>query len=482
MKRVKKNMKIEKSSNNIIWYILASFIPMIFNFIRTPIFTRYFTTTEYGNISIVNTTYSYISMICFTWITASIWRYYYKYKSENIDVLKSNINFLIIAAIMLNIIISLIWMSIEKNYNLKLVILIAMINNIILQTLNTYLIFTRLEGKAKTFSFVNIAISIGSFMILIYLTFIMKMKIEAFFLSALSIDLFVFILFLIFNKHLLVLNIKFINKDVIRDIFYYGVFSSLISLNLLILTSSDKYVIKFLDGIDKVGIYNQIYIISEYSIISFSTIFFNIINPVLLKSYEDNNEESISIQWKLISLYLAIILPLSIYFSLYAKQISLLLLGDEFQIGYKIMPFVMVTAFIYGLSQFYSSKFKYIGKMNTVLKGMCISSIFNIVSNILLVPYLGYKVAALTTFISYLIMFFYFYFNEDKKYLSNKLNRKIILDIIKIILIQLIVHIIITCISGEISILIAIIEGAIFVATIYFYMYRKYKQHIIKLR
>lgn len=471
-------MKKNSIKKEAIWYILATLVPMIFNFLRTPILTRYFTTDQMGTITIINTTFSYISMICFAWITTSIWRYYYKYKAIDIDILKSNINFLLIISIVISCAIAIFWAILENNNYLRLIIGLGLMNNTLMQSFNIYLVFSRLEGKAKTFSLVNIIISSGSFFILLFFTFGLKMGIETFFISSIIVEIIVLIVYSIFNRHLFKINLSQVNLQIIKEIFKYGTFSSLIALNLLILTSSDRYIIQFFDGIEAVGIYNQVYVISEYSIMAFSIIFFNLYNPTLLKSYEINDNNSTKIQWNLMNIYIIILFPLAILFSIFSKQIADLLLGNEFKIGYKMMPFIMLTAFIYGVSQFYSSKFKYIGKMKVVLIGMALSSIINIVGNIILVPLFDYKIASMTTLFSYTILLIYFYWNDNEGYLVNKNNKNIIKGLLIITFTMVIIHFIIINIFTSLGIICSILEGSIYLFLIYYYMYKKYSYYI----
>ena len=64
------------------WYLLSSFFPLLVGFVKTPVFTRHFSTEDFGNLGIVQVTFSYLGMLLFSWIASILWRYYQKYKLE----------------------------------------------------------------------------------------------------------------------------------------------------------------------------------------------------------------------------------------------------------------------------------------------------------------------------------------------------------------------------------------------------------------
>lgn len=469
MKRNKKNI------NNVIWYVLATVIPMMVNFIKTPILTRYFLPDDMGKLSLINTNFSYINMICYIWISAAIWKFYYKYE-ENLNELLNNINFLILSSLLANILITTFWICITENFTMKLIILTAMITNFISQILAIFIVLDRLKNRAKIFAGINILISVFGLIFLIFLIYLFKCGIVVYFISTLIPSIFVFLFYYFNNRDRFFINFKKINYTLIKEVVNYGVLSSIISFNILILTSSDRYAIKYFSGFTELGIYNQIYQLSEYSIVTFTMIYFNIINPVLLRSYEETSFDE-NIQYKLKLGYILIMLPLTLYFSIFSKQISNLILGEEFRIGYKIMPFVMASSFINGVSQFYSTKFKYLDKSRIVIKGLLISSVLNIIGNIIFIPIIGYEVAAITTLISYIFVLVYYKCNDSKyfgKIRYNRDKRKELIYYYFIIIIQVIAHYMLYRIFGEFSIFMAIVEGSFFVILIYIYIYKKF--------
>ena len=64
------------------WYLLGTLIPMGIGFIKTPVFTRYFTPEEFGYLGLITITFSYISVFLYSWLSGCLWRYYNAYKEK----------------------------------------------------------------------------------------------------------------------------------------------------------------------------------------------------------------------------------------------------------------------------------------------------------------------------------------------------------------------------------------------------------------
>ncbi len=108
------------------WYLLSSFFPLLVGFVKTPVFTRHFSTEDFGTLGIVQATFSYLGMLLFSWISSILWRYYQKYKLESrLEVLFGNL--LLFAGISLAFLAmgSGGWFALEKNSLIRELILVS---------------------------------------------------------------------------------------------------------------------------------------------------------------------------------------------------------------------------------------------------------------------------------------------------------------------------------------------------------------------
>lgn len=472
-------MNVINLKKDFLWYSLGSVIQIILNFIKIPIFTRYFSTTDYGYLALVNTTYSYINLFAFSWIISCVWRYYlHERNNKELNKFYTNIIVLFLIGLIITTLITLIWFVFTDNIIIKKLIIANYINLIITVITGIYLTIIRLDGKSLAYNLYTVIISVISFILLFILTFIFKNSIDA----MLNCNNAVNAIFLIYIIYKLTKGYKvrknYISRDLITELMKYGFATVFFNMSLLLLTSGDRYVIQIFYSADKVGIYNQIYNLAQVSIVAFINIFYNIINPYMFNLFEEdiNNEESF---YKYIILYIICILPFTVYFSLYSREIAILLLGEKFRVGYKMMPYVMISAFIYGLCDSYETRMKFKNKLKSISFNLITASIINIVLNFIFIPTRGYEVAAITTLISY----FYLYIMDVKADTSNinnvlvilKRKFKVIMSIFFILFIQVIVHYLLKKFYFHFSILFSIIEGCVFLITFYIYIYSRCK-------
>lgn len=471
-------MNIEKLKKDFIWYSIGAAVPMILSFIKTPIFTRYYSPTDFGNFALINTTSSYINLFTYSWLLSCIWRFYIHEKNnKELNKFYTNIIVLFFIGFIATTIIMLVWVWFTNDITVKKLI-IANYLSLITTTITTiYLTTIRLDGKSLIYNLCTVSVSVLSFIILLALAFVFKNSIDAM-LNCGNIVNGIFIIYIIYMFHKSYrFNRKYISKDMMKEFITYGFATVFFNMSLSLLTSGDRYVIKIFYSTDKVGIYNQIYSLSQISIVALSNIFLNIINPYIFKLYEEDihNEKEF---YKYITLYTIFILPFTVYFSLYSKEIADLLLGKEFRIGYTMMPYVMITSFIYGLSGMHETRMKFKDRLKAISINLITACILNIALNFILIPAEGYEVAAITTLMSYIYLYIMDIRRdvEDFHVVIRILKDKLILiiSVFLILSIEIISHFLIKKFVSHYTVKSAIIEGIIFSSVFYLYIYNEY--------
>lgn len=460
------------------WYFLGSFLPLFIGFIKTPIFTRHFSKEEYGNLGLVSITFTFFGMFLFSWIGSCLWRYYSKYEINNkLKSLYSNLSFLYISAIILLLGLSLIWYLIAENHLIKQLVLYSFFQLFLNQLFLFYMIVVRLNGKVKFYTiFQSIRSAIGVVVALI-LVFVYDKDISALVSSLVIIDSFA--LFFLFHANPAKIKVDFslINKSNLKELMTYGSVGLILNISLLTIAYSDRYIISWLGNIEEVGIYDQVYKISQLSVASLVAIFFNTINPFLLKELETNFDKSLHLIRKYIQAFVLFGLPIVFYLSMFSKDISRILLGKDFRVGYYIMPFIFFSAYLHGLSNFFELRLKFSNKLRRLSFIAVSVVIINISLNIVLIGLYGYQWAAFTTVFSYFIMVLLFYY-FDKEVLSyTKSNFRTFFKIIMVFAVQLVFYFSIIKFI-DLNSLVKIFIGVIFVVSYYFI----FKKHLLKIK
>jgi O-antigen/teichoic acid export membrane protein len=410
------NNKKHKFLFDIAWYFVGGIIPILVGFIRVPIFTRYFTASEYGIYGIILITYTILTLFLFSWLANCIWRFYNKYKNKNeLPRLYSNLFLLFIAFSALFTIIAVGW-SIGSNEEETKRLVLYVFLQLMVSNLNNYmLIVHRLEENSGLFNTVTMLRAILSFGLQYILTFRLGWRIEAIPSSMIIVEA-IISLFLI-SKFLQTGKIKIglISKTTLKELFEYAIPGIISNLGLYLLTSSDRYVIALFEEMDKVGIYNQVYNLCQISIMALVNIYLSVINPRFFKELESNFNATSRLTIIYIKPFLLILAPIVTYFSLFARPVATVLLGPEFRVGYPLIPWVSFAVFIYGLTLFFENRLKLNSKYKPVIIGFLICAAINIGINFFTIPKWGYFWAGISTFISYLILLIYLIYQDIRK-------------------------------------------------------------------
>lgn len=401
-----------------LWYFTGSIVPAVISLIKLPIFTRYFTAEEYGYFTLISGTFMYFSMFIFSWIASCLWRFYTEAKNENrLNELYSNLFFLASAGTIILLLISLVWITMANSRLVILLVSLSFFQLVTGQILSIYLITVRIEGKALFYNVIYSIQALGAFGLLFLLAFQFNSRIESILTGQVIINLLLIFYLILRLKRPRKISLKAVSLGYLGQLLTYGSVGLLTNFCILLLTTSDRYIIALYSEMRDVGIYNQIYALGQFSVYYLVTVFFNTINPDFLKILTSKKEtKNLQIN-SYIKLFVLILLPLTFYFSLFSKQIANILLGEEFRSGYRIIPFIMFSSFIYGLTLFSETKLKFEKSYRNVLLGVIISTALNIILNFLLIPIFGYQAAAVTTLFSYICLFLFF--NLGNKRLLN---------------------------------------------------------------
>ncbi len=458
------------------WYFLASFVPLLIGFIKTPVFTRHFNKEEYGYLGLVSLTFAYLGMLLFSWIGSCIWRYYTKYKTEKIlKTLYSNLLFLYGLSFLILLIVSVFWYMAAENMLVKQLIFYSFFQLLFNQLFLFYMVIVRLKGKAKFYTiFQSIKASL-SITITLFLVFKFDANISALISSLVIIDVLAVLFLIIINPVEVTFDYKLIKITNLKELVIYGSAGLIINIGFLVITSSDRYFIYLLSNLETVGVYDQVYKISQMSVVVLVTIFFNTINPTLLKELETNFNNSIRLIQKYIKVFIIYGLPIITYFSLFSKDIANILLGKEFRVGYIIMPFIFFAAYLQGLSNFYELRLKFSNKLKVLSMIVIGAAILNIILNYIFIGLYGYKWAAVTTVVTYSLLILIFHFFDVKVLKLTRSDYNTVYQIIIFLVLQIVIYFTLDKIF-ELNIIVKLILGLLFILSYIL----TFKKHLLK--
>jgi O-antigen/teichoic acid export membrane protein len=448
-------------------YLTGSLVLALIAIIRLPVLTNHFTPAEFGIFSLVTITYIYLSVALYNWISSCMYRYYHEYReNQEQAILLSNLIFLFLAASAILLLVTVTWFGLAGSKAVRHLLIPAFGYLFTNQLFNMFLVVYKLQGKALNYNLYQVVQACISFLLILMLIFWMDQQIEAIFMGQIFINVLLLSILMIRNKHVLkMISPGFVSLVQIRKLIQYGFIGFVSSAGIFVLISSDRYIIALFEDIDRVGIYNQVYQVGQVSVYFMVTVFFNTITPglnKLLTGYTREGEEALR---DYICAYVLLLLPVTFYVSIFAEQVSEFLLGESFRQGYTMIPWIVFSSFIYGLTLFNETRMKFEQRFKPVVWGVVAACTLNVGLNFILVPRLGYAVAAFTTFTAYLFLFIYYYLKDEFAFLQNSRLIRIILISSTVLIAQGLVDYIIRKVLGaELNKWLTLLEAILFSA------------------
>ena len=464
------------------FYLIGAVVPIVIGAVRSPIYTRHFSTEDFGLYSLAFLFFSYVSIICYSWIVTCGWRYYYQYKqSGNANVLFSNLTFLFLLFSILILIFSAVWYSVSDNLLLRRLIFLCFLQFFTSEIVSLFLIPLRLEGGVFWYNVIQIIRSVAGFLLLLILTFVFDYGIESFLTSIIFLN--IVLILVVVVPYLIKMKLSFsrVNKRDLTILYKYGQIGLVANLCIALMVSSDRFVIERFAGLSEVGIYNQNYNIAQISIAALAQVYWTALNPTLLKSLEFQMDSEVTKKRfsQTFNIWALLFLPLTVYFILYAREIGVIMLGEEFRSGYPLIYMAAIAEFVKGFGRLPEWKLKFRNKVGLISITYISAVLCSIGLNMFFVPLFGYQSAGVIAIIISFSAAIIFGYAEDRNYnIGTMLKDGLFRISIAILVLQVIIH----CFTSalKLPLFFYILEGGVF-ALFYFWLIIRNKRFSLKL-
>ena len=412
---MKKNNLIKKFLS----FSIGGYINILIGFLIVPITTRMLSPEQYGVSSLIDVIVQILVITTSLSMEQGFVRFFFEEEEENRGKLlyTSLVPFFILGTLAFLLIFifrkDISIFIVGKNENL---IWICLIFAILFRTINTFsFLVVRMKQRGNIFSILTVAIKLFEFTFILILFQYFGNDYKTLIFSSMFANLIVAIISILFERRVWNLkNLKSLEdcKTTKKELFNFSyplIFT--MALNWLF-ASLDKITIRTFSNLNEVGIYSGAFkIVALLSVIQsgFSTFW----TPTALEHYTKNPEDTEF--YKKINDYLSLVFFLLGIGMLLTRDIIGLLLGKKFYNSIFVMPTLVFIPIMYLLSETTMIGISFKKKTKYFLHVSIIASISNLIGNLILVPNLGAKGAAISTGISYIIFF------TSRTYFSNKL-------------------------------------------------------------
>lgn len=406
----------------------------IISYLLLPLYTAYLTTSEYGTVDLINTLVSlFVPIITFE-LDQGIFRFLIDCRNdekETSKLISTTIFFIITQSAILAIIYIFIVQFITNEY--KYYLLAYLIVNSLLGIL---LNICRGIGDNKQYTIASFINGILTVLLNVYLIAFIHLGARGMLLANILGQNIGIIYIFIAKKMYRYINIKNYDKNLIKKLLKFSFPLVPNALSWWIVNISDRLIISGILGISQNGIYS---IANKFP--NLISTFFGFFNLAWTESAAENYKEKdkdifyTNVFNKTIEIFgsacILIITLMPFVFNV--------LINEQYKEAYNQIPILMFGSLFNTLVIFLGSIYIANKKTKEIAKTTTIAAIINIVIHLLLINYIGLYAASVSTLIAWLSMFIYRYI-DAKKYVNIKMNYKIFISMILLMVISTITY------------------------------------------
>lgn len=409
-------------------YSLGNIGSKLVGIVLLPIYTKYFTVSEYGVLGILEITIFILTQVLLLGLPVAFLRFYTsgEYSDKRASIFPT-IFFLQFWVALLILVLGqffvpriALYFGDPSAFNIYLklsvyIIVLRLINNLFLSVL-------RANEKSIYYAVGNLTKIIVVLFFNIYFIVFAKIGLKGILYSYIIGE----ILLLLIILPAVIPEMKFrFDRKILTASIVFGFPLIFASLADMLLNMGDRYILKLLANYKEVGLYDLGYrvagIINVFLVQSFSLAFL----PQAYKFFgEEGDKRYFS---KMLTYFVLVLCWTGLGISFYGEEaIKILALNPDFWPAYKVIP-IIVFAFIFSgaktvtnIGLFLKNKTQYVA-LNTI-----IAALLNIGLNFALIPEYGMMGAAYATLISFFVLFLLSYYFSNRYYAIPYENWKVV--------------------------------------------------------
>lgn len=386
-------------------FSIGGYVALAIGFFTTPIVTRMILPNQYGLFSIIMVCINISALVCSFGLDQGFVRHFYEEKEENRGkLLYNSIKLPILQIFILGIIILFFRKKISlflfQEYDLQIITVFILL--LFLTAVNNFsILVVRMNQRAKLFSILQILSQLLNFIFIVFFFKRYGSNYRVLLFSAISSLSIVTVIAIFLEREIWKFKGKNENIKTIELILYSIPLSLTMALNW-IFSSADKIAIKYFSTLTELGLYAAAFkIISLLNIIQ--TGFTTFWTPVAYEKYEKDKENMVF--FEKIHEYISFFMFIVAIVLLMSREILIMILGPTYQLASNIVPMLTLMPIMYTISETTVMGLNFNKKTKYHLGISIIVALLNILGNLLLVPKLGARGAAISTGLAYIIFF-----------------------------------------------------------------------------
>jgi O-antigen/teichoic acid export membrane protein len=394
------------------------------SFILLPLYTKYFPPEQIGLFTLIQSISIFLGVIYMFGVETSFMKFFIDARDEKLksEIYSSSLILLTFTSAVLSVMIyfysggiaSLFRFSepAESIFLIKILCILMFVDTIY----RFPLLLFRAELDSKTYAYINLLTFIINIICNVVLIVFLKKGVEAIFYSYIISVSVTFLAGLILTKKYLTFKISMTK---IKELLSFGNKFIYIGIFILLIDLSDRFFLKYYFDESVVGIYSANYRLASVMGLFIAAFKFSWAPYFLNLSANTDNKKIIS---SIFTYYVFAGVLLFLIFSLLLNSLVKIsffgysFLDENYWSGLKIVPIILLSYFFSGLYATLNAAPFFTDNTGSILIITFIGFSINIIFNFLLIPGFGITGAALSTLITYFVMFVTIYFYSQKIY------------------------------------------------------------------
>lgn len=397
--------QILRLSQHSIIYGLGAAVSSIVGFFLLPLYTRYLTTSDYGNLEILLTTSAVLTIVAGMGLSTALFRSYFLHDDadKRKAVLSTAFLFLTASSAILCLLLiaiagsisSAIFGSTEYALHFRLVFLTLFCDTCVALGLSV------LRAREKPVAFAGVAVTRVLVSIGLNLVFVVALHrgvlgiVEA---SAIASALIYLIMAVTLFRQA---GIHF-SVDELKRMLAFGLPLIPAGLGGWILTLSDRYFLKFLSTADQVGLYSLGY--------KFGGVLSALVVAPILTAWAPfafsvwREKDARQVYSRVFTYFLLVALFAALALAILSREVLAIMATPDFFAAYRVIPLIALAYVVYGCFDMLAIGIGLMAKTRYTAAIVAAAAVLNLGLNYVLVPHYGMMGSAWATLVSYVAL------------------------------------------------------------------------------
>lgn len=386
---------------------------MLLGFVSFPVFTRVFSVSDYGIMSLVLKVLLLLTVLGKFGLQNSVQRFYAEEgASADAKLSRRYYSTLFFGALATGAVMTLLFVLamlfapasfIEarlKHLFLFVAVLIAV------RSLQPALIgFLRAEGKTKSYNAIEIAVKAATVLLACALLLFWKRTLTVFFASTIAVEAAGVVALTWYLCRRDLIDFKAVDWHYFRTMATFAFPLIGYELASVVLDSGDRLLVQHYMGSQSLGFYSAAYNVSTYVEEALMAPINLALFPIYMKLWaEKGRVETQAFLSRSLNGFLALAVGVACVVLLISRDVIVVLASSKYQDASRLLPVLVIGLLIYAVHIFLNAALLIYKKSATMTKLVVYACAANALLNMALIPRVGLQGAAIATLVSYLMM------------------------------------------------------------------------------